>query len=125
MSVDDTDPVGPSSSLKSEGVKTIDPESMCQVDAAVAASKSLLEDEDDDDDDNVSVKTGASEQRDPPQMGGFSFQPFTCQPYDPLEWEALYNATVCNAELSESLEMMTVSFKKDTRKRARFIRNLN
>lgn len=108
MSVDETDPVGPSS-LKSgspleEAAKTIEPEaSICQVDAAVAASKSLLEDDDDDDDD-VSVKSGASEQRDPPQMGGFN-----CQPYDPREWEAIYNASLCNDELAEQLNMMTVS----------------
>jgi G3E family GTPase len=108
MSVDETDPVGPSS-LKtvSEVVNTIDPEStMCQVDAAVAASKSLLE-EDDEDDYDVSAKSGASEERDQPHMGTFS-----CQPYDPLQWEAIYNATLCHTnELGEQLEMMTVSVK--------------
>lgn len=118
MSVDETDPIG-SSSLKSgsppgEVAKTIDPESMSQVDAAVAGSKSLMEDDDDGDDD-VSVKSGASEQRDQPQMGGFS-----CQPYNSQEWEALYNTTLCNTQLGEQLEMMTVSVKKDASEKCKF-----
>jgi hypothetical protein len=114
MSVDETDPAGPSS-FKSGSPLVGEEVQMSQVDAAVVASRSLMEDDDDDDEeeDDISAKSGASEQRDPPHnMGGFG-----CQPYDPQEWESIYNATVCtgvfpvcNVELAEQLEMMTVSF---------------